>query len=189
VDNNPKTRMGALKVDLSLIPPASIIYEALALEEGGQKYGPYNWRSEKVSTRTYIAAAMRHLQAYLDGEDTDPESHKPHLAHAKASIGILIDAAETGNLINDRPPVGRAGDLLREWRKKGEQLELPLEGTDVPSGFVVLGDTGAEARTYVLSDSAQKKLRESLKKNGYWNDEHADMLKDVPAHDRIIPRF
>lgn len=153
MDNNPKTRAGALKVDLSLVPAASLIYQALAMEQGAEKYGPYNWRHEKVSASTYIAAAERHLQAYKDGEDIDPESKRPHLGHVIASIGILVDALVTGNLIDDRPPAGKAGELLRQWRKEPEAPK--------------------DAQTAIAKFKA----------------EYADMVSDVPAHDRIIPRF
>lgn len=104
-DLNPKDRIAASKVDLSLVPPASIIHEAMAMENGAKKYNAYNWREKKVRARVYIAAALRHLLEYLDGGefsgDTQPPVH--HLAHAKACCGILLDALETGNLVDDRP--------------------------------------------------------------------------------------
>lgn len=71
---NPKDRIGALKPDLSLNPAAGSIEQSRALGEGAHKYGPYNWRSQKVQARIYIAAAMRHLLAYLDGEDYSRDS-------------------------------------------------------------------------------------------------------------------
>lgn len=110
-----------------------MIYQALAMQQGADKYGPYNWRKNKVSSMTYVAAAKRHLDQFLDGENIDPESGFPHLAHAIASLGILIDALETGNLIDDRPARGAAGQLIRQWTRKEDgpppnevQLELPL---------------------------------------------------------------
>jgi len=113
--SNPKDILGASKTDLSLVPPASLIHEARAMEEGAKKYGPYNWRTKKVRSRVYIAAALRHLLEYLDGynmsDDTDPPVH--HLAHAKACCGIVLDAMETGNLIDDRPVKGKASLLLK----------------------------------------------------------------------------
>lgn len=144
MDTNPKARFGALKPNLALVPPASMIYQALAMQQGAEKYGPYNWRKDKVSTMTYVAAAKRHLDQYLDGEHLDPESGFPHLAHAMASLGILIDALETGNLIDDRPAPGAAGHLIRKWTKKDDsapsderQLELPLESPTRTSTIAV----------------------------------------------------
>ncbi len=120
-DDNPKTALGARKPDVSLIPPAALIYMALGMGNGAEKYGPYNWRKSRVSGRTYVAAACRHMLAWLDGEDNDEStggSKLPHLAHALSSLAILADAIETGNLIDDRPPPGAAGVLIDKWTKR-----------------------------------------------------------------------
>jgi hypothetical protein len=113
-DTNPKDALGDKKVNLALVPPASIIHEAMALESGAKKYNAYNWRTKKVRGMVYIAAGLRHLLEYLDGADfstdTDPPVH--HLGHAKACLGIVLDALETGNLIDDRPNASRAASRL-----------------------------------------------------------------------------
>lgn len=116
-DLNPKQKFGDLKVPIAWLPPASIIYEALAFKEGGKKYGPYNWREKKVESMTYLHALMRHYMSYLDGEDIDPESGLPHIGHMKACLGILADATETGCLVDNRPVKGNAGDILRRYAK------------------------------------------------------------------------
>lgn len=103
---NPKQAYGDKKPPLHLVPPVAITYMAVALKEGARKYGAYNWRTDDVEAMTYVGAAMRHLGAYLDGENLDPESGNPHLAHALASIAILVDAQESGKLIDNRPPAG-----------------------------------------------------------------------------------
>lgn len=115
---NPKDAIGDTKPDLSLVPPAAVIYLALAMTDGANKYGPYNWRENKVRARVYVAAALRHINTYLDGENLAPDSRKPHLAHAIACLGILADATETGNLIDDRPIPGVASDLIDVWTDK-----------------------------------------------------------------------
>lgn len=114
---NPKQAYGDQKVALHLIPPASLIHEATAFEEGARKYGAYNWRTKAVEAMTYIGATQRHLLAYLDGEEIDPESGLLHLALAKACLGILIDATEIGNLLDNRPAKGTAGALLRKLKR------------------------------------------------------------------------
>lgn len=114
---NPKDLLGAKKVSLNLVPASSLIYQALAMEDGAKKYGPYNWRANKVIASIYIAAAMRHLQAWHDGEEVAEDSQKPHLAHALACLGIIVDAKETGNLVDDRPLPGAASKLIKEWEK------------------------------------------------------------------------
>jgi hypothetical protein len=118
---NPKDRLGIKKVRLSLVPEASIIYQALAMEDGANKYGPYNWREKKVKASIYIDAAKRHLAQWFDGEECASDSKKPHLAHALACLGIIVDALETGNLIDDRPPKGNASKLIEKYMKKEEK--------------------------------------------------------------------
>lgn len=115
---NPKDLLGVAKPQIDLIPPASMIYQALAMGLGASKYGPFNWRSKKVKMSIYIAAAMRHLLSVLDGQDDDEESNAPHIGHALACLGILADAKETGNLIDDRPVKGVAAELIKKYTRK-----------------------------------------------------------------------
>lgn len=114
-DVNPKTRVGALKVPLHLVPPSATHFLALAFKAGADKYGPYNWREKKVPAMTYAGAFLRHFHAWLDGEDMDPETGNPHLAHAMACLAIVLDAESIGALIDDRPPCGGVPRLQREY--------------------------------------------------------------------------
>lgn len=113
-DANPKAAFGDKKVPLHLVPPALLIGAARAFAEGAAKYGPYNWRKTKVEAMTYVGAMLRHLMAYVDGEDTDPESStgKKHLEGIAASLAVLMDAQESGYLIDNRPPPGAAPRLV-----------------------------------------------------------------------------
>lgn len=126
-DGNPKTAMGAKKPDLSVIPPAGILHLALAMMNGANKYGPFNWRdNDGVSYRPYIAAAMRHLAACLDGEDYSQdtvEAGSPvhHLGHVMACCAIVLDAEAVGKLNDNRPKVkGPAGDMIEQFNKTGK---------------------------------------------------------------------
>ena len=118
VGTNPKDLLGIKKVQLNLVPPSSVIYQALAMEDGARKYGPFNWRQNKVIASIYIAAALRHIYAFLDGENDAQDSKKPHLGHALACLGIIVDALETGNLVDDRPLAGNAQQLISRYEKK-----------------------------------------------------------------------
>lgn len=110
---NPKDRIGQTKPPLDLIPPAAEILEAVVLGLGARKYGgAFNWRSTNVKATIYVAATKRHLAQWLDGENDDPESGVSHLAHARACLGILIDALATGHLVDDRPEPGAATELI-----------------------------------------------------------------------------
>lgn len=115
---NPKDKIGATKPSLSKVPESAIIYCALAMQNGAEKYGAYNWRDKKVTASIYIDALKRHIASWFDSrEDNASDSSVPHLGHAMACIAILIDALETDNLIDNRPKAGSASKLIERWTK------------------------------------------------------------------------
>jgi hypothetical protein len=85
-----------------LVPPVALEELAWVLKLGADKYGEYNWRKTGVCASTYISAAFRHLNAWRDGEDLDPESSRSHLAHAMTCFAIVLDAEKCGTLDDDR---------------------------------------------------------------------------------------
>jgi hypothetical protein len=111
-NTNPKDLIGVKKPSLAAIPASALVHQAMAHKNGHNKYGFYNWRHKKVQALIYIDAALRHITAYLDGEDYAKDSGVHHLGHAAACCNILLDATETGNLIDDRPPKGKAAEVI-----------------------------------------------------------------------------
>lgn len=85
---------------------------------GAKKYGAYNWRGNAVVASIYLAAAIRHVSAFQDGEQNAPDSKVHHLGHAIASLAILLDAEATGNLIDDRPKGGKFAEVLEQFTEK-----------------------------------------------------------------------
>lgn len=114
---NPKDLIGITKVALGLFPGVAKIYGALAFQDGARKYGAYNWRRNDVKMSIYLDAIERHVLALRDGEDDDPKTGIPHLAYIIASAGLLADAKEGGNLIDDRPPQGATAEVLERNMK------------------------------------------------------------------------
>ena len=112
---NPKDLIGARKCPLELVPPVSLIYQAEAMRQGAEKYGSYNWRKKKVRAMIYVGAALRHLLAYVDGENQATDSGISHIAHALACLGILADATEGGFLYDDRPVQGAASKVIARF--------------------------------------------------------------------------
>ena len=127
VDNNPKTVEGDKKPDVSLVPPVAILAEARVMQLGATKYGPYNWREKTVSARVYTAAGIRHILQWQDGEDIDPESGESHLAHARACLGILMDAQSIGKFNDNRPSKGAASDLIRRSIDESRTVAAALD--------------------------------------------------------------
>ena len=101
---NPKDIAGSKKLGLGAVCPVAIAHESCAMLDGELKYGARSWRKDKIVARRYVDAAMRHLNAWAEGEEVAPDSGVHHLGHARACLGILLDAQETGNLIDDRIP-------------------------------------------------------------------------------------
>jgi len=100
---NPKDRIGAQKLPMHLFPTTAIAAGTVGLLNGALKYGQANFRVEPVRASIYIDAALRHLTAWADGEEVDPDDKVPHLCAALANLAILVDAGAHGTLIDDRP--------------------------------------------------------------------------------------
>ena len=72
------------------------------LAHGAAKYGRRNWRLSSILATTYVGAIRRHLNAWADGEDLDPDSGKSHLAHIRACCAVVMDAQDCGTMDDDR---------------------------------------------------------------------------------------
>jgi hypothetical protein len=57
---------------------------------GAKKYARDGWKSLPDFENRYLAALIRHLVAYQNGEFTDPESGLPHLAHVLTNATFLL---------------------------------------------------------------------------------------------------
>lgn len=117
-DSNPKSAFGIKKPSMHLIPGTALLYLAKVMALGALKYGAFNWRQQPVAATVYLDAAYRHILAWLDGEDNDPESGAPHIAHAMACYAILLDARAHGTLIDDRPKGGKIAELINDLTVK-----------------------------------------------------------------------
>lgn len=114
---------------------AGIIHGAHAMMYGASKYGPFNWRDNAVIASIYIDATLRHLAAWFDSkEEVAEDSHVHHLGHVLANMAILLDAMETGNLIDDRPHSGKATEVLTRLNAKVAQLRKAPESVPDATG-------------------------------------------------------
>lgn len=115
---NPKDILGMKKPPLRLVPPIAELYLSRAMSFGAKRYGPWNWRGNKVLMSVYIEAAKRHLLALLDGQDLDDESGLPHQAHVMACMAIILDAEAVGAMVDDRNKSGKVADLIKQLTEK-----------------------------------------------------------------------
>jgi predicted HAD superfamily Cof-like phosphohydrolase len=97
----PKFDSNKVRVDLLPIYPMTAIAEVFTF--GASKYFADSYRQgETVAwSRTY-GSILRHLFAFWSGEDTDPESGKPHLAHAGTQLMILMEHTKFNQDKDDR---------------------------------------------------------------------------------------
>ena len=70
---------------------------SMVLEYGAEKYSRGSWKTGLPVTET-IDSLLRHLMAYLDGEDTDPESGLPHVDHVTANALFLATHSRDSTL-------------------------------------------------------------------------------------------
>lgn len=113
---NPKDLIGSTKLPVELWPATASALGSLGLLVGMLQYGRSNWRAAHQGVRAsiYVAACKRHLDAWFEGEELDPDSGIPHLGHALACLAILVDAEAAGNLKDDRQFPGGYRKLVEE---------------------------------------------------------------------------
>ena len=127
--SNPKDLFGLQKVSFTKVSAIAMAHFAMAMMDGARKYGPYNWRDKPVIASIYIDAAMRHLLAWFEGEETADDSRVHHLGHAGACCAILLDAQEHGVLIDDRP--NGKGLLSKLMKRLAVQLKAESEAREI----------------------------------------------------------
>jgi hypothetical protein len=89
------------KAPMNLLSREALEQTAMVMAFGKEKYAAHNWRKGFAWSRP-LSAAMRHLMAFNDGEDKDPESGLSHLAHAACCIMFLLEFEKTHKQLDDR---------------------------------------------------------------------------------------
>lgn len=89
------------KAPMSLLDRKWLEGTAQVLSFGAEKYDAHNWRKGMPFTRV-TDAALRHIMAFLDGEDLDPESGLPHLDHASCCLMFASNMHKTRPDLDDR---------------------------------------------------------------------------------------
>ncbi len=81
-------RFNGGKPKWSLVPQSGLLPMVEVLEYGAKKYTPHNWK--KGLSITEICESMkRHLDAFMEGEDKDPESQLSHIGHMQCNTLFL----------------------------------------------------------------------------------------------------
>lgn len=103
-DTNPKDAVGTKKPALSCVPLPVLMEVGIGMMEGARKYGRHNYRISAVRASVYFDATIRHLFAWFEGEDLDPDSGLSHVTKAITSLIVLRDAMIQDKVVDDRPP-------------------------------------------------------------------------------------
>lgn len=101
---NPKDAVGVRKAPMSTVPANVLVEVGVGMLEGTCKYGRHNYRAAGVRSSVYYDGTLRHLMAWWEGEDLDPDSGMSHVTKAICSLVVLRDAMLQGMVTDDRPP-------------------------------------------------------------------------------------
>lgn len=114
---------GQKDVQLHCIPWEALEELGKVFAFGAQKYEDYNMRKGYPWSLSFDAL-QRHLWAFWSGEDLDPESGLPHIAHVTwhaLTLG-LFSSKERYNQFDDRPWVTDLITRIKEaYDVHGEQ--------------------------------------------------------------------
>ncbi len=89
------------KEPVSLLSRIWLLGVARVMGFGAHKYAAHNWRNGLERSRL-VSAALRHILAYNEGEDLDPETGLSHLDHASCCLMFAREMHETHPELDDR---------------------------------------------------------------------------------------
>ena len=105
MENNKKEsqalRYNEGKLKWSLVDFKSLESMVKVLEMGAKKYAPYNWK-KGMPVSEVSESLLRHMFAFLEGEDTDPESGIDHLGHVLCNAMFLSYIMKERKQFDDR---------------------------------------------------------------------------------------
>lgn len=86
---------------MHLVPPEWERLLGEVMGAGAKKYAPNNWRKGLAYSGCY-ASARRHLAAWMEGEEVDPETGLSHLGHVAWNALALYSYQTHGVGVDDR---------------------------------------------------------------------------------------
>lgn len=96
------------KPALDLLPIDALLQVSRCFEYGAEKYGVLSWKtSDNISYNRIYAAILRHMFAWWEGEDIDPESGLNHLNHVCTNALILLSHIHNSRSDLDNRPTSK----------------------------------------------------------------------------------
>lgn len=99
MDNGLRFNSGKRK--WSLVDWKSLEPMVEVLEFGAKKYDDWNW-ANGLKTTEVCESLLRHVFAYLNGEDNDPESGITHIGHIQCNAMFLSYMAQNRKDLDTR---------------------------------------------------------------------------------------
>lgn len=141
----PGHKYDAGKPRMDLLPGFGALMEVGKVATfGANKYKDHNWRGAKSNGR-YIAALIRHICYWIEGEENDQESGLSHLAHAAWNCLAILQLQKDGYVQDDRYKENRkqamSGNFEGVYAPKhhevndDEELKALRHGAKFSSGF------------------------------------------------------
>ena len=90
ISNEQGRKDDSSKLRYSLLPVGTVNQVVQVLEFGSIKYSEGNWQKVPNAKTRYYDAALRHIDAWWQGEKVDSETGLPHLAHAICCLMFLM---------------------------------------------------------------------------------------------------
>lgn len=95
------TKHDGEKIQLDLLSPRWVVGVGSVLTFGAKKYAAHNWR-KGIALSRLLGACLRHVFAFIGGEDRDAESGLSHLYHASCCLMFASELHETRPDLDDR---------------------------------------------------------------------------------------
>jgi hypothetical protein len=96
----PGTKDDGHKPRWHLLPYDALEQVVRVMERGAEKYGEDNWKRVPNKQDRYWDAMMRHMTAYNNGQELDPEFGTHHMAHA-ACCALFVLWADMMHEVSD----------------------------------------------------------------------------------------
>ena len=117
--DNMDLAKGGVKYDgdkptMELLAPEFLVGTATVLAYGKRKYAARNWEAGMRWGRP-LGGLLRHITAWMTGEDIDPESGLHHLDHAACCLMFLRGYVARGIGEDDRKRDFSKGEV-KDWK-------------------------------------------------------------------------
>lgn len=155
-ERNLGDRYNSGKPQWSLVPFSALEPMVRVLEFGASKYAKHNWKKGLPYTET-CESMLRHIYAFMEGEDNDPESGQSHIGH------IMCNALFLSYFIKNNPELDNrenAGNISRPGGEKksiskGKQITARIFEVSEEDKTEVTDDTTAGRQRHKSIESSK----------------------------------